>query len=48
MVPNVTPETLSFNPFIVNENMKNNNQNHDLNFFHESVSSSLETDSVSP
>ena len=48
MAPNATLETLSFNPFIVNENMNDNNQDPDLNFFHESVSSSLDTDYVSP
>ena len=44
MAPNLTLETLFFNPFIVNENMNNNNQDHDLNFFRESASSSLDTD----
>ena len=48
MAPNATLETPSFNPFIVNENMNDNNQDPDLNFFHESVSSSLDTDYVSP
>ena len=43
MAPNATLETLSFNPFIVNENMSNN-QDLDLNFFHESVSFALGTD----
>ena len=43
-----TLETMSFNPFIVNENMNKNNQEPDLNFFHESVSSFLDTDYVSP
>ena len=33
MAPNVTLETLSFNPFIANENLSNNNQDPDLNFF---------------
>ena len=45
---NATLETMSFNPFIVNENMNKNNQDPDLNFFHESVSSFLDTDYVSP
>ena len=48
MAPNATLKALSFNLFIVNENMNDNNQDPDLNFFHESVSSSLDTDCVSP
>ena len=44
MVSNATLETLSFNSFIVNGNMNDNNQYPDLNFFDESVSSSLNTD----
>ena len=44
MAPNLAPETLFFNPFIVNENINNNNQDPVLNFFHKSVSSSLDTD----
>ena len=48
MAPNATLKTLSFNPFIVYENMNDNNQDPDLNFFHESVSSSLDTDYISP
>ena len=46
MAPNVTLET-SFNPFIVHENMNENNQDLDQNFFHKSVSCSLDTDTVS-
>ena len=34
MTPNATLEALSFKPFIVNENMNDNNQNPDLIFFH--------------
>ena len=42
MAPNATLETLSLsNPLIVNEKMKDNNQDPDLNFFQESVSSFL-------
>ena len=37
MAPNATLKT-SFNPFIVHDNMNDNNQDPDLNFFHESVS----------
>ena len=48
MTPNATLKTLSFNLFIINENMNDNNQDPDLNFFHESVFSSLDTDYVSP
>ena len=49
MAPNATLETLSLsNPLIVNEKMKDNNQDPDLNFFQESVSSFLDTDYVSP
>ena len=47
MAPNATLETLSFDPFIVHENMNDNNQDPDQNFFHKSVSSSLDTDFVS-
>ena len=47
MAPNVTLKT-SFNPFIVHDNMNDNNQDPDLTFFHESVSSSLDTDYISP
>ena len=48
MVPNVTLKTLSFNQFIVIDDMNDNNQGPDLNLFYESVSSSLDTDYVSP
>ena len=48
MVPNVTLKTLSFNQFIVIDDMNDSNQGPDLNFFYESVSSSLDTDYVSP
>ena len=48
MAPNATLETLSFNLYVVNENMNDNNQDPDLIFLHESVSSSLDTDYVSP
>ena len=47
MAPSVTLETFSFNPFIVNENMNDNNQDPNLNFFHESISSSFDADYVS-
>ena len=47
MVPNATLETVSFNPFIVNENMNDCNQDPDLNFFDKSLFSSLDTDYVS-
>ena len=47
MAPNATFKT-SFNPFIVHDNMNENNQDLDLNFFHESVSSPLDTDYISP
>ena len=47
MVPNATLETVSFNPFIVNENMNDCNQDADLNFFDKSLFSSLDTDYVS-
>ena len=43
MAPNATLKT-PFNPVIVHDNMNDNNQDPDLNFFHESVSSSLDTD----
>ena len=43
MALNATLKT-SFNPFIVHDNMNDNNQDPELNFFHESVSSSLDTD----
>ena len=36
------------NPFIVKEHQSDNNEDPDLNFFHDSVSSSLDTDYVSP
>ena len=39
MAPNATLEILSFNPFVVNENMNDKNQHPELNFFHESISS---------
>ena len=45
MALNVTLKT-SLNQFIVNENMNDNNQDPDLNFFHESFSSSLDTDQI--
>ena len=45
MASNVALETLSFNPFIVSENI--NDQDPDLKAFHESVSY-LDTDYVSP
>ena len=48
MAPNATLETLSFNPFIVNENMNDNNQDLGLNFLHEIISTFLDTDYVSP
>ena len=48
MAPYATLDTLSFNPFSINENMNDNNLDPDLNFFHESVFSSLDTDYVSP
>ena len=48
MAPNATLKTLSFNPFIVHENMNDNNQDLDLNFFHKCVSSCLDTDYISP
>ena len=48
MLRNATLDTLSFNPFIVNENMNHKNQNPDLNFFHKSITSLLDTDYVSP
>ena len=48
MAPNATLETLSFNPFIVNENMNDNNQDPGLNFLHEIISTFLDTDYVSP
>ena len=48
MAPNATPEAMSFNPFIVNENINNSNQDRDLNFFHESVSFSFDTVYVLP
>ena len=44
MAPNVTLGTLSFNQLIVHENMNDNNQDPELNSFHENVSSSLDTD----
>ena len=47
MALNVTLKT-SFKQFIVNENMNDNNQYPHLNLFHKSVSSSLDTDHVSP
>ena len=34
----------SFNPFIVHESMNDNNQDPDLKYSHESISSSLDTD----
>ena len=48
MAPNATLEMLSFNPFIVNENINNNNQDPDLSFFQEIASSSHDTVYVSP
>ena len=42
----VSNARLSFNPFIVNENMNDNNRNTDLNLFHENVFF-LDTDYVS-
>ena len=48
MAPNVTLEMLFFNPFIINENMNNKNEDPDLNFFQESVFSSLVADYLSP
>ena len=39
---------MPFNPFIVNENMNDKNKYPDLNFFHESIFSSLGKDYVSP
>ena len=47
MAPNATLETLYFNPFIINEDISDNNIDPDVNFFHESVSSSLDTDYIS-
>ena len=47
MAANITLETLSFIPFIVNGNMNDSNQDLDLNFLHESISSSLDTDYIS-
>ena len=41
MAPNATLETLSFNSFIVTEDMNDNNEDPDLNLFDASVSSSL-------
>ena len=41
MAPNSALETLSFNSFMVNENMNDNNLDTDLNFFYESISSYL-------
>ena len=37
MVLNAPLKTLSFNSFIVNENMNDNNQDSDCKFFHESL-----------
>ena len=48
MAPSATLETLSFKPFIVTGNMDDNSQDLDLNFFHESVSSSLDAGYLSP
>ena len=48
MAPNATLETLSFDPFIVNENMNDNNQDLGFNFLHEIISTFLDTDYVSP
>ena len=48
MASNATLETLSFNPFIVNENMNDNNQDPGFNFLHEIISTFLDTDYVSP
>ena len=48
MAPVTTLETLSLNPVIVNENMNDSNHDLELNFFHENVSSSLDTNYVSP
>ena len=47
MALNATLKT-PFNPFIVHENMNDNIQDPDLNFFHESVPSSLDTEYISP
>ena len=38
MDPNTTLKMLSFNPFIVNENINDNNQDPDLNFFNTKMS----------
>ena len=46
--PNATIETLSLNLFFVNENMNEYNKDLDLDFFDESVSSSIDTDHLSP
>ena len=46
MAPNAILKT-SFNPFIVHEYMNNNDQDPDLNFFHERASSPLDTDYIS-
>ena len=48
MAPDTTLETLSLNPVIVNENMNDSNHDLELNFFYENVSSSLDTNYLSP
>ena len=47
MAPNITFESLYFNPFIVNDSLNDNSQDPDVNVFHDNVSP-FDIDYISP